>query len=199
MQFSEWYSIIEASVKVVAPHEIVVSHDPVRTEGGMLFKTPLFVAAAVESMKQGARYAYEADCPDDFFTFSRTIASQFTAEGRVFRDELIVDHPAHWPIHSRVIDEWRLSSARYDKQLSRHGYLPIVVAADIEQMVIYEQGPFASFNTWIGKLLAASILKQNGFAPPLIVDKAEHDQAIRCFKSWVTFYEQKVKPIQKST
>lgn len=198
MQFNTWYSAIEQSVRCVAPQEIIHVEEPIRyPDGGMRFKTPLFIAACAESVREGAQYAFEADHPEDFYHFSAAIATKLPipTEGVIFRKELGEKHPAHWPKPERVEEEWRESCRRYDRFLSRHGFNPVIVAADIEQMVLFEKGPFAWGNTWMGKLLAGAILKQNGFAPPKVEDKATHDEAIRDFKTWVTYYEKLIRPL----
>lgn len=193
MQFSEWFSIVEQSVRTVASKEVTRPEDSASIESGTLSKTPLFVSASNASVRAAARYAYEADAPEQFFQFSCMVASKICL-GSIFRDSNS-SAPRHWPQPDRVETDWRQCCERYDKLLQRAGYPPIVVAADIEQMVLYEKGPFAKCNVWVGKLLGASILKQNGFAPPLITSKVDHDRAIRGFKSWVTYYETLVRPI----
>ena len=201
MQFSEWFSIVEQSVTCVAPHEKIHVEEPIRfPDGGMLFKKPLYIAAHAVSVKQAAVHAFEADHPEDFYQFSVGIASQLSTvtPEKVFRNtEREGKYSTHWPASTRIEAEWRDCCSRYDRLLSRQGFNPVVVAADIEQMVIYEKGPFVACNTWAGKLIAGAILKQNGFAPPKIVSKAAHDASLKEFKSWVTYYESLVQPFAR--
>ncbi len=195
MQFDRWFETLEQTVQVVAPQEVKYAEEfGVAAHGEMLFKAPTIAMAFNASLKQGARYAFETDPPDDFYLFSRNVASRFTA-GDVFRTTNGTGLQSHWPSSETVATDWVQCCKRYDKFLRRPGYLPVVVAADIEQMVIYEKAPFASRNTWLGKLLAATILKQHGLAPPLRTNKMEHDGAIRCYKEWVTYYESLIVPM----